>query len=503
MFKKIIATVICMTVIFTCGCDNEAVENVESNVLPNISSSSSTKADSYRVPYNAAQSLNPIITQSRSNLYLCGLIFEGLVTLDNSLSASNNIAESVDMSENNTVCTVKLKKGMLFSDGSEISSLDVVATVQAIKSQMSSYYYSWFKNVASVVSAEAYEVIFTLSAPDPKFENLLAFPIVKNGSLHSTDFIGSGRYYIRHDANAVLSANENWYGGEVEMKEIVLVDLADTDSIRHELDKGTIDFMYTEGSIDTLGTVAMKTVTVNNAVMLAYNTKRPYFASGEHRRAFDLLQDKALLADNDVAAVASNVPFNPNFYNDETKITSALTIEKIANENGFTEKDEDGYYFISDRGKTTYFTLKLIYLEKDIKRKSQIKLIKKAYEASGIKIETKAYFSDDEFSADILSGEYDLCYFEMRFNNNSDLMPLFTGSLSSLFFKTGITEAYNKYIMGEISVSDFSKVYISNMPISLLYYRNGRAMYSRNFGADIEVFPEFIFANAEKWILYN
>ncbi len=508
MIKRLITLLLCVAMLFACGCSQETVINTESSGNSDVSFQAATKAETYKIAYNAEQTLNPIVTQSSTNLYLCGLMFDGLVSLDNSMHVTPIIAESTQMSENNTVCTVKIKKGMKFSDGTELSALDVVATVQTIKSVSQSYYYSWMENVLSVSATEAYEVVFALSRPDPNFECLLAFPVIKGGSADSVAFIGSGRYILQYGDDVTLEANTNWYGGECAMKKILLVNIDNSDSIRYELDRQTVDFMYTEGSIETLGAVAVKNVTVNNAVMLAYNNTRSYFSNGDMRRAFDSILDKEELADNDSAgAEMSDVPLNPKLglLNEiDTSASATLTVGEIATTLGYTQRDETGYYYVEGE-QISYFTLRLIYLETDIERKGQIKLIKEAFEKEGIVLDIASFGTKEEFISALNNNEYDLCFCEMKFNNNSDLTPLFTGQLASLFplQENSPRTIYEMYISGQKTIGDFVSAYIAEMPVSVLYFRNGRAMYSRNFGADVEVGPAFIFNNAEEWILYE
>ncbi len=497
MKKRIIAVVLLAALVLSSSCSGEEGQ-VQSQNTSTVTLNNSVKSDCFTVSFNQNQSLNPLITQSSINLYLCGLMFDSLVTLDNSLAIRNNLAESVIMNEDNTLCTVKLKKGIKFSDGTEMSSIDIVATVNAVKANSASYYNSFFQNVTDVKSTEAYEAVFSLKQPDPFFEALLTFPIIKAGSTNETDFIGSGRYIPEFNEEIKLIKNENWYGGEISTNEIKLLSFENTDIIRHELDMGTVDFMYTEGSINTLGAVAMKTVTANNAVMLAYNKHTSVLKTAENRIAFDGILQRDILAGNEVSGIASNIPFHPSAYFTEginTDVTSAISVKEIIEAEGY-DLGEDGFYINEDGEK---FTLKLIYLEADIIRNTQIERITEMYAQNGIALTVNAYVGEEEFSEAVEKNEYDLCYCEMSFLNNSDLSPLFNGMLANQLDNV----SYDGFLKGEISLEDFLRIYLKEMPISVLYYRNGRALYSRSFDADIEIYPETLFGNAEKWILYK
>lgn len=497
MKKRILTLILLAALVFVSSC-NGGQEQIQSENTSSVTQCEPVKSEYFTVAFNKNESLNPIVTQSAVNLYLCGLMFDSLVTLDNSFDTENLLAESVIMNEDNTACTVKIKKGIKFSDGTEMSSLDIVATVNAVKANNKSHYYPFFENVKEVKSKEAYAVEFTLISPDPFFKSLLAFPIVKGGSAHDTAFVGSGRYILEYGDEIKLIKNKNWYGGDISTDGIRLINFNNTDTIRHELDLGNVDFMYTEGSINTLGTVAMKTVSVNNAVMLAYNNSSPSFADKEYRKAFDSILQRDQLSENEVSGVNSNIPFHPSAYfvqNLNLSVSFNTSVKDIAASQGFV-LGEDGFY-INDAGEN--YTLKLIYLESDIVRNTQIERIKEMYAQSGIKLETEGYISADDFNEAVNLKQYDLCFFEMKFLNNSDLSPLYNGPLANQLNLT----YYKSFLNGEITVEEFLKLYLYEMPISVLYYRNGRALYSRNFDADIEVCPEMIFKNAERWVLYK
>ncbi len=77
-----------------------------------------------RLAYSASDSLNPYKMKTELNRQLIPLLYDSLTRVDPSYRPENRLAESVTY--NGNICTVKLRRNILFSDGSLLQGADVV-----------------------------------------------------------------------------------------------------------------------------------------------------------------------------------------------------------------------------------------------------------------------------------------------------------------------------------------------------------------------------------------
>lgn len=78
--------------------------------------------------------INPILSQtSDADADLVRVVFAGLYTYDTEGRLKTAVAESSAVSEDGKIYTVKLKQGVLFHDGTEVTADDVAFTIQAIQ----------------------------------------------------------------------------------------------------------------------------------------------------------------------------------------------------------------------------------------------------------------------------------------------------------------------------------------------------------------------------------
>lgn len=77
--------------------------------------------------------INPLLTQTDADRDLTALVFAGLMRLDENGAVAPALAEKYEISENGLVYTVTLKNGLMWSDGSALTSEDIVFTVNLAK----------------------------------------------------------------------------------------------------------------------------------------------------------------------------------------------------------------------------------------------------------------------------------------------------------------------------------------------------------------------------------
>ena len=160
--------------------------------------------------FSQTDSLDPYSAKTEQNRHLATLIFDSLYKVDKNYRAVPCLA--VTCEQKDTVFTVHLG-AFTFTDGTALSSADVVYSFEKARQSDTSGYAAALSEVESISAVDPATVRFSLNRFDPYFLNLLTFPILKTDSAGLTDSdgveippIGCGRY-IPDTANLKLIRN--------------------------------------------------------------------------------------------------------------------------------------------------------------------------------------------------------------------------------------------------------------------------------------------------------
>lgn len=137
-----------------------------------------------------------------------------------------------------TEWTVRLKEGIRFTDGTAFDAADVVASYRTAKDiSAGSEVASAYEAITSVDATDERTVVFHLAFPLGDISSRLLYPITpseKQGiEEQNTHPVGTGAYEFsaRRGDDTVFTANPNYWGGEVPIKELVITATSD-DSAR-------------------------------------------------------------------------------------------------------------------------------------------------------------------------------------------------------------------------------------------------------------------------------
>jgi len=171
-------------------------------------------------------SLNPLAAEEREFQSLTALIYEGLYSLDDDYMPQLCLARSCDATSDGKRWTVWMRSDITFHDGTPCTAYDVEATINEIlrlakegKGQYNQLQY--IISSVSVNSAESLQI--NVSRPYYGIRLALTFPILKQSEVQSTQPVGTGPYKVHvfdPASTLLLSANENWWGGAPNVKNI-------------------------------------------------------------------------------------------------------------------------------------------------------------------------------------------------------------------------------------------------------------------------------------------
>lgn len=202
------------------------------------------------------ETLNPIAGFSNTGK---GLINEGLLTLlgdsDSLPDLVPNLADGPpEVSADARTWTVRLREGVQFSDGSQLTADDVVATFKAIADPATASPIAGdLVNLASVEAVDERTVVFVLTEPQVSFRTALLIGIAPAAAIQAGQLvedsplnqapIGTGPYLVDSYTTdrLVLRANEDHRDGPPEMAEITYVMAADDNARAQRMTAGEFD----------------------------------------------------------------------------------------------------------------------------------------------------------------------------------------------------------------------------------------------------------------------
>lgn len=145
------------------GCNKDANESTDPKGNEGTAEGNKEYADKINVAITAQPpTLDSVMTVSQVALDIAGNMFETLYTLDADYQPTPMLAESVDISEDGKTYTFKLREGVKFHNGEEMTSEDVAASMNRWL-EKSSRAKSLLPN-AQFVAEDTYNVVLNLES---------------------------------------------------------------------------------------------------------------------------------------------------------------------------------------------------------------------------------------------------------------------------------------------------------------------------------------------------
>lgn len=307
--------------------------------------------------------INPIIASSESDNDLVAIVYNGLTKKINN-EIVNDLAESITISQNGLNYNVKIKEGVKFQDGINLTADDVVYTIETIQDEkIKSPLFDKWQGVTVEKVAEN-EVKFTLKNPFSTFKEELQVGILPKhiwSSISPENFysskynlypIGTGPFLVKKiyedNENIVseikLTANKKYFEKRPFIKNLYFKFYGNTNDLIKDFRSNNIDGT---GAIDQKDLLKLK----NN-----------YFVSKTPMtRSFVLFlnQNKNnLLGDKDIKKIINQVIDRDriisevlgNYANTEDNIINNSSALKISNEEISKKLDNIGYKLDTETG---------------------------------------------------------------------------------------------------------------------------------------------------------
>lgn len=217
----------------------------------------------------------------------CSMFYNGLTALDGALVPRPELAESFTH-DKATVWVFKIRRGVTFHDGSELTADDVVYTLNRHKdAAVASRANALAKPMTEIKATGKHEVTITLEAPNADLPVILGtwhFFIIKNGTTDFKTANGTGPYKVKEFTPGVKTIgvkNTNyWKPGKPYLDEIELIGISDETARINALVSGDVQLI---AGINPRS-IRQVTAAPGNAI---FETKAGYYTSLPMRQDSD------------------------------------------------------------------------------------------------------------------------------------------------------------------------------------------------------------------------
>ena len=243
------------------------------------------------------------------------------------------IAEIYEISDDGLDYTFHLRDDVTFHDGTPVTADDVVFSIELYKA--SEYQGSQISMLSSVEATDEHTVVCHLDAPYSPFLQGICSPMIASKAYYESsedDFvnnpIGTGPYKFVSRAkgsNIKLEANEDYYRGAPEIKEVTFEVIPDSSTKAIALQTGEVNFAEidsaTKPQLEANPAITIAEVPTSAFSYIAMNTEKEPFNDVKVRQAINYAIDRdnlvAVCYDGE-AEVNSNICAKERFgYSDD------------------------------------------------------------------------------------------------------------------------------------------------------------------------------------------
>jgi peptide/nickel transport system substrate-binding protein len=307
---------------------------------------------------NAATNLDPRIGSDEASQKAHQLLYSSLVRIDDQLRIVPDVAESLDQPDPLTY-VARLRRGVLFHNGRELTSADVVYTFRSFLDPSFRGRSGAYRVLDAVDALDRYTVAFRLKAPFGSFPVNLVMGIVQDGSgaANARQPVGTGPYRLAQfvqDDRLVLEPFDRYYGGRPSNDGVVLKVVPDDTMRGLELRKGTVDLVVNDLSPDVVwqlqreGRLQVTTAPGTDYAYIGLNQRDPVLRHVDVRKAIGFAIDREAIVKylrRGYATVAVGIvppmswAFEPNVFDFHFDPAEA---RRLLDKAGFPDPDGDG-----------------------------------------------------------------------------------------------------------------------------------------------------------------
>lgn len=375
---------------------------------------------SFSLAYYADRTLNPLKSTDYTNRVLFPLIYQGLFAVNRDYEVTPILCKSYSVTADLMTYEFTVDPSATFSDGTHVTSEDVVASLKAAKS--STYYSGRFRFFKSISVTEEGTVQIKLSHAYENLPLLLDIPILKADEVEAENPLGTGPYVLGGtEENRYLTRRGNWWCESKDLlitaEKIPLIGADSTATVRDAFEFSDVGVVCTDPGSDRYVEYRcdyeLWDCESGIFVYLGVNSDSSVFKKKEIRQALSKGIDRDYLVDTYYRgfAVSAELPASPN---------SPYYTQTLAQEYAY-----DSVAFQSAMSSVKGKSVRLLVNGSDSLRLKVAQEISRMLATSGLIVEVVSK-SSSEYTQALENGEYDLYLGQTRLSANMDLSPFFS-----------------------------------------------------------------------------
>ena len=243
--------------------------------------------------YEKSATINPIYCNQRDLQSLNELVFESMITFDETLKPVGELALSWEVDDSDSrVLNVRLRENARFHDGTYMCAQDVYESWRYIINLGSSYpYYARCSYIDSI--SVTGDFTLKIKGKSSSYYTLYAmtFPVLQRNSLGLNLAIGTGPYwYMYNDVDWIqVDANPYWWKKAPTVDSVYVFRYDETGEALQALNTGEVDALPTRSQNAALGRLLSDRISVDYSTltyeMLIPNLSKDIFRDVRTRQA--------------------------------------------------------------------------------------------------------------------------------------------------------------------------------------------------------------------------
>ncbi len=454
--------------------------------------------------------LNPLRAVERDFQSLTALMYESLVTLNDSYEPEPCLATSWDISPDYKTWTFHIRTDVFFSDGTQMTAYDVAATVTEILRMAADDtadnkgVYASLKYIVSGAQANnATDLVIKAARPYYGFIYAMTFPVLRSDQVAADNPVGTGPYMADAFSSTdylYFSVNPYWWGEEPMVQSVSALFYATNRELTSAFEYNRVDAIITRSVTAAQYRAGVSSANIDYRTRqletLLFNFKSFPLENQNIRYAIRYAIDVNLLANNVYYGMVSRtdtpMPMGTWMYNDGTDTLGdvyAYDPEKakaLLAAEGWADSDGDGILDKVVNGAKKNLQLRLfVYEEAEnsvrVEAASQIKDMLNAV-GIGVSVSNMSYARAKER---LTAGNFDLCLAAFQMDSVPDPGFLLIGpntgnygryksdAMNSLFKSLRSSTTRQSY---QSCLHQIQTLFAQDCPFICLYYRGGAVL---------------------------
>ncbi|GAC1321293.1 MAG: ABC transporter substrate-binding protein [Chloroflexota bacterium] len=241
-------------------------------------------------------------------------VFDPLTRYDTQLKPQPMLAESWEVTPDQSQITLHLRKGVQFHTGRELTSDDVKWNIQRVKDPAAQALQlvnmaNWW---SSIETPDKYTIVLKSDVPRPALFDMLEYlnivdPVTAQGADASTKLVGTGPFmwgeWVQGDHQRYVKNPNYWQSGKPFLDELYIQVTRDAPAAAVQFEAGAVDALLNPPVRDVarFQNESRYRVVLNKATgqyyLAAFNTSQPPFDDKRIRQAFNYAIDRKRFTD--------------------------------------------------------------------------------------------------------------------------------------------------------------------------------------------------------------